>query len=122
MGKRKEYWPQDITWCMNKDCKETKCMRNPIHIINKNIPHSFAYCEGTGDCYKMKPKTWDSRMKVTDVAKYIFDKVVIYRNVEVLEFEDLYKGYIDDAPEEIRKMTVCSIGAKRKGVVDIEVE
>ena len=120
--KRKEYWPQDITWCMNNDCKEKRCMRNPIHITDRRIPHSFAYCEGTEDCYKMKPEVEEPRMKVADVAKYIYDKVVIYRNVEVLEFEDLYKGYIDDAPEKIKKMVVCSIGAKRKGVVDIEVE
>ena len=52
MSRKREYWPQDITWCMNGGCKEEKCMRNQIHITNRGIPHSFAYMDGTEDCYK----------------------------------------------------------------------
>lgn len=122
MKRNREYWPQDITWCMNRDCSEKRCMRNQVHIIDRKIPHSVAYLEGTGDCYKTKPKMWKSRMKVADVAEYVYDKVYIYRNVEVMEFEDLYKGDIADVPDEIKKMSVCSIMARRKGILDIEVE
>lgn len=37
---------EDITWCTNKKCTLTKCMRNPKNIRNKMINHSFADLDG----------------------------------------------------------------------------
>ena len=44
---------EDITYCMNENCKEMKCFRNPKH-IKLPIMHSFADLEGTEDCYKTR--------------------------------------------------------------------
>lgn len=33
---------EDITYCLNKDCKKNKCIRHASHIKDKAIPHSFA--------------------------------------------------------------------------------
>ena len=44
---------EDITYCMNENCNEMKCFRNPKH-IKQMIPHSFAFLEGTEDCYKTR--------------------------------------------------------------------
>lgn len=46
----------DITFCVNKKCKVTKCFRNPKNIKCKLIPHSFAELEGTDLCPSFKRK------------------------------------------------------------------
>lgn len=43
---------EDITYCLNKDCKKTKCERHASHIKYKAIPHSFAMF----DCSDEKPR------------------------------------------------------------------
>lgn len=43
---------EDITFCMNDKCEEINCIRNPKR-IRMLIPHSFAWLEGTEDCYKV---------------------------------------------------------------------
>lgn len=61
-------------------------------------------------------------MKVRDLKDYIWDKVVLYKS-EVDDFLDVYKGYINnDTPQGVLDLEVRSIGAKRKGIVDIRVE
>lgn len=63
-------------------------------------------------------------MKVGDLKNYIFDEVVLYReNPEADgEYIDIYKGFICTLPISILNLKVRSIGAKRKGIVDIRVE
>lgn len=63
-------------------------------------------------------------MRVGDLKNYIFDEVVIYReNSEVDgEYIDIYKGFICTSPISILNLKVRTIGAKRKGIVDIRVE
>lgn len=60
-------------------------------------------------------------MKVRDLKGYIWDKVVFYK-VEADDYADIYKGYINDTPENILDMEIGSIWAKRGGVIDIRVE
>lgn len=43
----------DITFCAN-ECDIISCRRNQKNIKIHNIPHSFAYLEGTEDCPKIK--------------------------------------------------------------------
>ena len=66
----------------------------------------------------------DVFMRVGDLKNYIFDEVIIYRkNAEVDgEYIDIHKGFICTSPNAILNLKVKSIGAKRKGVVDIRVE
>ena len=63
-------------------------------------------------------------MLVGDLKNYIFDKVVLYReNPEVDgEYIDIYKGFICISPISILNLKVKTIGAKRKGVIDIRVK
>ena len=63
-------------------------------------------------------------MLVGDLKNYIFDKVVLYReNPEVDgEYIDIYKGFICISPISILNLEVKTIGAKRKGIVDIIVK
>ena len=63
-------------------------------------------------------------MLVGDLKNYIFDKVVLYReNPEVDgEYINIHKGFICTSPISILNMEVKTIGAKRKGVVDIIVK
>ena len=63
-------------------------------------------------------------MRVGDLKNYIFDEVVLYReNPEVDgEYVDIHKGFICTSPTSILNLEVRTIGAKRKGVVDIRVK
>ena len=63
-------------------------------------------------------------MRVGDLKNYIFDEVVLYReNTEVDgEYVDIHKGFICTLPTSILNLEVRTIGAKRKGVVDIRVK
>ena len=63
-------------------------------------------------------------MRVGDLKNYIFDEVVLYReNPEVDgEYVDIHKGFICTSPISILNLEVRTIGAKRKGVVDIRVK
>lgn len=63
------------------------------------------------------------KLKVKDLKDLIFDKIVIYRTDKIYDdFIDLYKGEVEGIPCDILSLTVHSIGAKRKGILDIEVE
>lgn len=42
----------DITFCAN-ECNVKRCFRNSMWIIDKEIPHSYAYFKGTGECLKV---------------------------------------------------------------------
>ena len=63
-------------------------------------------------------------MLVGDLKNYIFDKVVLYReNPEVDgEYINIHKGFICTSQISILNLKVKTIGAKRKGIVDIIVE
>ena len=53
----KRWKSDDITFCTNKKCTITKCMRNPKNIQHRDIPHSVADLDGNKDyCLKAKEK------------------------------------------------------------------
>lgn len=59
-------------------------------------------------------------MKVRYLVAFIFDNVSICkRNKD--GFDTLYEGIYSEIPNEFLDMEVRIIGAKRKGIVDIEV-
>ncbi len=52
-----KYYSDDITFCTNKKCTTTKCMRNPKNIRVHDIPHSFADLDGNKNyCLKERAK------------------------------------------------------------------
>ena len=61
-------------------------------------------------------------MKLKEYLPVIFDKVVIYKELEICDFIDLYKGERSNIPEKILDMEVRSIGAKSKNTLDILVK
>ena len=63
-------------------------------------------------------------MRVGDLKNYIFDEVILYReNPEVDgEYIDIHKGFIYTSPISILNLEVRTIGAKRRGVVDVRVK
>lgn len=61
-------------------------------------------------------------MKLKEYLPVIFDKVVIYKELEICDFIDLYKGQKSGIPERLLDMEVRSIGAKSKNTLDILVK
>lgn len=62
-------------------------------------------------------------MKVKDLVSYCYDTIIIYTSFddEMLDYKDLYKGNKGNIPKELLELTVHCFGAKREGVIDIEV-
>lgn len=62
-------------------------------------------------------------MKIKDLINVIFDDVIIYKSKDedFGEYEDFYKGDKDSIPSLLLEKKVKSVGAKRKGIVDIEI-
>lgn len=65
-------------------------------------------------------------MKIRDLKDVVFDKIVIYKDnpsQSINEpFIDIYKGDISDVPFYLLDVKIGSIGAKRKGVLDIKID
>lgn len=64
-------------------------------------------------------------MKLNDIKDVICDKVFIYTSnydEDGVFFVDIYKGYLENAPEGVLDMTIKTVAAKRKGIIDIGVE
>lgn len=59
-------------------------------------------------------------MLVKELTNFIFDKINIYVEKDG-EFEDLYKGDTNGVTATINDMKVRTIGASKKGIVDIQV-
>lgn len=55
---------EDMTYCMNKDCKKKKCERHASHIKDKTIPHSYAMY----DCSAENPSIWAISRMFVDYA------------------------------------------------------
>lgn len=60
-------------------------------------------------------------MKIADIRGIATGKVVVYRRVRVDEFEDLYRGYLCEAPDEILEMEIENMSAREGAVLDISV-
>jgi hypothetical protein len=60
-------------------------------------------------------------MKIKDVTPLIFDSVIIYKDKGEGIFEDISQGNTNSIPTNMLEMKIRTIGASRKGVVDIQV-
>lgn len=64
-------------------------------------------------------------MKLKDIKTKIYDNVCLYKKNEQFQedfdYEDLWKGKGQDIPDEFLDLYVCIIGARRKGILDIEL-
>ena len=60
-------------------------------------------------------------MKVKDLKGYVYDKITLYWS-ESDDFVDIYKGDIDNLPNTMLDLEIKTIGAKRRGIIDIRVE
>ena len=63
-------------------------------------------------------------MLIKDLTPYMLDtdRIVIYRQLDASNFEDLYKGLIKDMPKEVLERKVGKIWARRKDVLEIRAE
>lgn len=63
-------------------------------------------------------------MKIMDLKNYVYDKMCVYKESSDIdgEYIDIYKGFVQEAPCHILELEVRSVGAKRKGIVDIRVD
>ena len=70
-------------------------------------------------CYKD-----EVQRKNTEKLQKKFDEVILYRENPKVdgEYIDIHKGFICAFPTSILNLEVRTIGAKRKGVVDIRVK
>ena len=59
-------------------------------------------------------------MILQEIEPIIFDDVCLYRK-DIDDFKDLWRGKAQDIPEEFLAFTVESVGAKRHGILDIEL-
>lgn len=87
---------EDITYCLNKDCKKTKCERHASHIKDKAIPHSFAMF----DCSDEKPRKWAISRPKNGISlnerEYVCDengKVKLYDRSEIAMLDLMFHGY-----------------------------
>lgn len=60
-------------------------------------------------------------MKVSELKSLLHDKIVLYKETQDNEFEDVFVGKSSDIPKELLDKDIKSIGAKRKGIVDIKI-
>ena len=59
-------------------------------------------------------------MKVKDLVSRCYDTINIYKCVNE-DFEDLYKGKKENIPDDLLKLNVRCFGAKKAGVVEVEI-
>ncbi len=50
---------EDMTYCENKKCTNTGCVRNQKNIKHFDIPHSFAHLEGNPLYCPNKAHDWN---------------------------------------------------------------
>ena len=60
-------------------------------------------------------------MKLKEIKSIIFDEICLYKELDSGMYEDIWKGKPEYIPNELIDYTIRIIGAKRKGVLDIEI-
>ena len=62
-------------------------------------------------------------MKVKDLVNCCYDTIIIYKSIDTNDddFEDLFKGVKENIPNDLLELEVRCFGAKKCGVVDIEI-
>ena len=61
-------------------------------------------------------------MKVAELIKHCYDIIIIYKQINDMEFKDLYKGCKDNIPCELMESNVKCFGAKCRGITEIEID
>ena len=59
-------------------------------------------------------------MKVKELISCCYDTIIIYKSVNE-DFEDLYIGKREKIPADLLKSNVRCFGAKKSGVLEIEI-
>lgn len=59
-------------------------------------------------------------MKVKELVSCCYDTIIIYKSVNE-DFEDLYSGKREKIPVDLLKSNVRCFGAKKSGVLEIEI-
>ena len=87
---------EDMTYCMNKDCKKKKCERHASHIKDKTIPHSYAMY----DCSAEKSSLWAISRPKNGISlngrEYVCDengKVKLYDDISIAMLDLAFHGY-----------------------------
>jgi hypothetical protein len=87
---------EDMTYCMNKDCKKKKCERHASHIKDKTIPHSYAMY----DCSAEKSSLWAISRPKNGISlngrEYVCDengKVKLYDDINIAMLDLAFHGY-----------------------------
>lgn len=67
-------------------------------------------------------------MKIKELVDLIVDDIIIYKeiNEEIKDtyediYEDIYKGSLNNIPKNILEMKIRTIGASKKGAIEIQV-
>lgn len=105
---------EDITYCLNNDCKKTKCERHASHIKDKTIPHSYAMF----DCSADKPRRWAISRPKNGISlngrEYVCGengKVKLYDDINTAMLDLAFHGYDTEDMEregiEIVEMQDC---------------
>lgn len=105
---------EDITYCLNNDCKKTKCERHASHIKDKAIPHSFAIF----DCSDEELHKWAISRPINGSSlngrEYVCNengKVKLYDDINTAMIDLAFHGYDTGAMEregiEIVEMQDC---------------
>lgn len=114
---------EDITYCLNKDCKKTKCERHASHIKDKAIPHSFAMF----DCSDEKPRKWAISRPKNGISlngrEYVCGengKVKLYDDINIAVLDLAFHGYDtgDMEREGIEIVEMQENGARMDGESD----
>lgn len=87
---------EDITYCLNNDCKKTKCERHASHIKDKAIPHSYAMF----DCSAEKSSKWAISRPKNGISlngrEYVGaenGKVKLYDDIHTAMIDLAFHGY-----------------------------
>lgn len=87
---------EDMTYCMNKDCKKKKCERHASHIKDKTIPHSYAMY----GCSAEKSSLWAISRPKNGISlngrEYVCDengKVKLYDDINIAMLDLAFHGY-----------------------------
>ena len=59
-------------------------------------------------------------MKVKELVSCCYDTIIIYKSVNE-DFEDLYNGKKENIPYDLLELDVRCFGAKKAGVVEVEI-
>ena len=103
---------EDITFCLNKDCKKTKCERHASHIKDKAIPHSYAMF----DCSTDKPRKWAISRPKNGISPNGREYVCNDKNEVMLFYAEV------EALADLSTQGYNKAGMEREGIEIVEMQ